>query len=98
MSSKKGVKHKKTPREWTNIYEDLKVTKIKITKDNNQSVEKEVLLCKYCGIEFDYQNSHISTRNWVHLVECHLVEWTLGRKGHLVEWTLGRKGHLVERT
>jgi hypothetical protein len=23
--------------------------------------------------------------NWVHLVEYHLVEWTLGRKGHLVE-------------
>ncbi len=34
--------------------------------------------------------------NWVHLVEYHLVEWTLGRKGHLIEWTLGRKGHLVE--
>jgi hypothetical protein len=70
MSSKKGVKHKKTPREWTNIYEDLKVTKIKITKDNNQSVEKEVLLCKYCGIEFDYQNSHISTRLKEHINNC----------------------------
>jgi hypothetical protein len=34
--------------------------------------------------------------NWVHFVEYHLVEWTLGRKDHLVEWTLGRKGHLFE--
>jgi hypothetical protein len=44
----------------------------------------------------EYLNYKIITRNWVHLVECHLVEWTLGRKGHLIEWTFGRKGHLVE--
>ncbi len=47
---------------------------------------------------FSVANFTSRTLNWVHLVQYHLVEWTLGRKGHLIEWTLGRKGHLVEWT
>jgi hypothetical protein len=47
-------------------------------------------------IEGNFEENNVT--NWVHLVEYHLVEWTLGRKGHLVEWTLGRKGHLIEWT
>ncbi len=59
MNTNKGILTKKAPQKWTNIYEDLKVSKVNITTDNeNQTVYKEVLLCKYCGIEFDYEESH----------------------------------------
>ncbi len=44
---------KEAHREWTNSYEDLKVTKIRKTRENSEE-NIVVLSCKYCGIEFDY--------------------------------------------
>ncbi len=65
-----GGKKRKTPREWANLYEDLKVTKISKTRENSEeSVAEVVLSCKCCGIEFDYEDSHISTRLRDHLTK-----------------------------
>lgn len=63
---------RKSMQEWVKQYEDLEV--IVINENNNESVvveaqvidetpeHKSKLICKYCKTEFDYENSHISSR------------------------------------
>ena len=64
------------------------ITKIfvkKNTTDLDQILETRLININIVNDElkkiFSTENNKMIYQNLVHLVECHLVEWTLGRKG-----------------